>query len=155
MGNNATATISYGILFKDGFEFPWSVKEFGGSIEYWWRKVNGFVNPIEELWDKKGGYIPGCNKDDPRISKYFEEQRKWINENPLPIEEVYNSGGDYPDIILAIPDTIQETNCNPIVIDPNLIEPMHYNDSIVLDFCDKYGIKVPDCPRWLLSAYYG
>jgi hypothetical protein len=48
MGISTDGSVCYGILFDEGFEFPWDDEENEGYIEDWWKNFNEDVEcPVE------------------------------------------------------------------------------------------------------------
>ena len=48
MGCSASCAIVFGLLFEEGYQFPWIDDDDGsGDLEEWWREQNGYVPPFE------------------------------------------------------------------------------------------------------------
>lgn len=107
MGVSTDGQLCFGVMFDEGFEFPWGYDgdgEFEGDIEEWWKSVKGFAHPMESPWDEAGNRKPGYRDDDPRIDEYFRVKRKWLEENPVPVALVNYCSGDCPMWILSLDD---------------------------------------------------
>jgi hypothetical protein len=154
MGVSTDGEISYGILFEEGFKFPWDDDEYKGCVEEWWKSVNGYQNPHFDPLDSSGNYKPGVTRDDPRVGVYFEHSREWLKANPVPVELVNCCSGDCPIYILAMPGTtLKAWRGDPKAFSPQqLVAPPAKQ---LTDFCDKYGIETSDEPKWWLSSYWG
>ena len=174
MGTTTNGQICYGILFDEDFEFPWSERD---GIDDWWREVNGYENPCWNPFTPEGDYkaeivtntrVYGpvtsgygmVTSDDPRIQEYFQHQRNWDKEHPLPIELVNCCSCDCPIWILAAPASTEIARRGyPSELD---LRALKVNDvakapgwrANLLEFCDKYKIE-HDEPRWWLSSYWG
>ena len=106
MGVSTDGQICFGILFDEGFEFPWDSNEFEGDIEGWWTfDVLEFRHSFE-IFTPEGEYLGGERPPEERITEYFRERREFTERNPeLPVELVNCCSGDCPMYILAIPKT--------------------------------------------------
>ena len=40
MGQSTNGELWYGVVFEDGYEFPWDAEEFSGDLDDWWRTEN-------------------------------------------------------------------------------------------------------------------
>lgn len=157
MSVSTDGQICYGILFDEDYEFPWSTDEYEDSdISYWWRDMNGYINPIESPYTEDG-YKPGYTSGDPRVNEYYEHSYKWLESNPLPVELVNYQSGECPAYILAIPSTVKTANRgNPIAFSPGIELVVSGQDrQALIDFCTKYGLEINAPPSWYLSSYWG
>jgi hypothetical protein len=156
MGVSTNGEISYGILFEEGFEFPWDNEQGEGDLDDWWKSVNGYENPHFDPFDSAGNYKPGVAKDDPRIDTYFEHSREWVAAHPVPVELVNYCSDDCPMYILALPGLGTTANRGyPQAIDPAQLVVTAEQAQALKDFCAKHGIETNDEPKWWLSSYYG
>ena len=158
MGMSTDGQICYGIIFEEGFEFPWDVEEYDNNIENWWRHVNNF-KPAKEIYTDEGEKIEGITKEE--VDQYWEEILKWDKENPVPVEVVNYCSYDFPMYILAIQGTVttnsrgypQELDFNKLTLS---IEPQNYKKFI--EFIRQW---FPDLseeerrPKWWLSSLIG
>lgn len=152
MGCYAAAEISFGIKFEEGFEFPWDCFD---SIEEWYREVSGFVNPHENPYDENGEYKPGFNDTDTRVDAYVDANFRWDRDHPIPIQLIDYQEIDNPAFIMAV--ATRRLRCE--IGEPSTFIPMSLmpgdQSQVLIGFCEKFGIDMPDEPRWWLSAYYG
>jgi hypothetical protein len=66
MGVSTDGQIGYGVVFEEGYKFPWD-KYPSGDIEDWWtEEVLGFKHSFE-IYDIDGGYIGGQEPSRERI----------------------------------------------------------------------------------------
>lgn len=79
MGVSTNAEISYGIIFEEDFEFPWTDGEDNDIDNWWLYTVNGYKHPFE-IYDDKGMRIEGI--DEARKDAYYEEMRTFENAHP-------------------------------------------------------------------------
>jgi len=157
MGVSTDGVISYGIVYEEGFEFPWY--EFD-DVEEWWREYRGGFNPSVKPYTAEGDYAPGFSAEDPRVDVYFEELRAWEQSNPMPFEIVNYCSDDCPLYMLAVPEVGRCASRGYPEKIPTLFD----------DSADKLAERLPaflDClreldllsddaePTWYLSSYWG
>jgi len=152
MGLSTNGEISYGVLFDEGYEFPWGDKD----IDDWWLDVNGFKHSFE-IFDEHGEYLNGVRPSDDVIDKWFEEKEDFKKTiPPLPVEMVNYCSGDYPMYILAIPGTVQTANRGyPTKVSPG---DMMISDSSLnsfREFITRFELKPSDTENWYLTSYMG
>lgn len=156
MSTHIEGIVCYGILFDEGFVFPWD-KKFeeededdeveSGDIDEWWEKVNGYTNPHEVTdWSAN-------TRQQNLIDKYYDYKNTWKKEHPLPVELV-NMGSDIqPIYILAVAGTVQTGyNHEPKEFHP----PSSMVDaSQLLEFCKKFNIPIQNkaVPKWYIGCY--
>jgi hypothetical protein len=157
MGVSTDGEISYGILFEDGFEFPWDDDKYEGCIEEWWKSVNGYENPHFNPYDEAtGNYKAGVSQSDPRIGVYHTHRLEWSEANRLPVTLVNCCSCDCPIYILALPSTtLKAWRGDPKAFDPSQFVVTSEQSQQLTDFCAKYGIETSDEPKWWLSSYWG
>lgn len=132
MGTSSDANLFFGVIFNEGFEFPWGEED----ITHWWRLQNGFT------------------ENDPRINWSFQQRREWDEQNPLPVELVNYCSLDYPIIALAVADTVITAHRGypkKVQFDPVDSEKI----IAFMSFCARFGIELPHEPAWILSSYLG
>jgi hypothetical protein len=157
MGVSTDAKLCYGISFEEGYEFPWMQEKYDHDIDAWWRDVNGFVNRMPCPWTDEGEYAEGVSQGDQVIDDYFQVQRKWDEEHPLPVEIVHHCSDECTMYIIAIPGTLQKAWSG----DVTEIDPAYFFQSLgnqvdaLIEFCKKYEIEITDTPKWLLCSYWG
>lgn len=154
MGTSTDGQICFGIEFEEGFEFPWD--ELGDIDDWWTREVQGFRHSFE-IYDDNGEYLNGARPEQDVIDRYYEEQRKFKEENPkLPVELVNYCSGSVPMYILAVPRT--SLSCRrgyPIEFDPSALMVTEDEKEALLQFCKDHGLEHDAEPKWLLSSYRG
>jgi hypothetical protein len=149
MSTSVEANLSYGFVFPEGFQFPWSSDEFDGDIDAWWRSINGFDNIHEKPYNEEGEYKPGQNS--ASASVYYDARRKWSNQNPVPVKLVNYCSAEQPMIIIADSDTFEAEWGSPASFNHDDFSQNGADD--LKAFLDKYGIKYEGEPQWWLSAY--
>lgn len=161
MGVSTDGEISFGFVFEEGFAFPWDCEEsegkpWHGSLDDWWRHVNGFEHKLPDPYDEHGNYKPGFSKDSPGLHEYHQEAIDWDRANPLPVNEVNYCSGDYPMYMLAVPDVglTARRGC-PEVITEGTLTVREQQKSALIEFCKKYGITTDGEPKWWLTSYWG
>ncbi len=161
MSTSTNGEISFGILFDEGFEFPWQDEDGNDEIEDWWRKVNGFVD-VHQPWTPEGEWAEGFSENDPRYQEYRDARSAWGKAHPLPIELVNCCSCDCPQYILAYPGSVKTAyRGSPVEIGVELDIDPNAAASLV-EFCKKYGIEhdpeysdLDMVPKWWLSSYWG
>jgi hypothetical protein len=159
MSTSTDGQICFGVLIGDEDEvsLPWKDEEWDGDIEHWWiYKVLGFKHSFE-VFDEKGDYLPGFNKDSKEIDQYFKEKREF-KKNCLqcPVEPVNCCSLDYPSWILAVPSTvITASRGEPQEFKPENLRVTIDEVSNLLKFCSDYEIEFEGDPHWYLSSYWG
>jgi len=150
MGQSPRAIIAYGIAVNedDKENLPWCSDEFDEDPEDWWRKELGYT-PEFEIYDSNGVYIGGNKPSEAIMSQYFDNQRKWMSDNPMPFSTKL-FGYEGTSIIITSPKYpyyevewgSKEINLATLVIIP---------DESFINFLEKY---LPELgfPRWLLAA---
>jgi len=159
MGQSTNGQLCYGIVFDEGFEFPWTNFDGdGGELEDWWIEVAHGYKPPFECFDEDGDYLPGFKTHDPRVDEYFSHRRAFKNAHPLPVVEVNYCSGDYPMYILAVPQSCRSNyRGDPKSIDPAQLVVTADQVNLLLDFCKTHGIELTaeQSPQWWLSSYWG
>ena len=157
MSVSTDGMVCYGILFEEGYEFPWDDDKYDGDESEWWREVKGYELPFE-MYGADGEYIGDKGAwTEKQISDYFAHGREWDKEHPLPFQAVNCCSGDYPIYILAVPDSYhsasrgypQELSLDTTLPVPGLEE--------LLAFCEQYGLdnESGNEARWWLCSYWG
>lgn len=138
MSTSTNGQLAYGLIFEDGYEFPWNHESFDGDLDDWWRKEQGF--------DESRGY-PADN--------WLDYQKQFDKEHPRPVEEVNYCSGEYPMYMLAVPSSILTAyRGSPVRIEA-LPEVSATAVSALLAFCEKYELKPEGESGWYLSSYWG
>jgi hypothetical protein len=146
---SATANLSYGFIFEEGFEFPWTDDE-DCDIEEWWMDVNGYVNPVECPFDDKGEYKVGFTIAD--ADARWRNHREWLKSNPVPVEIVEYGWAQNPCIILAVKELRSNSDCDPVAVNPDSRSISEEGHQRLVEFVRKFGIETTGEPGWWLSA---
>ena len=164
MGQSTDGQLSFGVVFEEGFEFPWD--EYGGNIEGWWKKVRGYDNPHYCPFTDDGEYKDDApihvdqygmkllKHDDPRVVSYYEYSREWNKNNPFPIAVVNYCSGDCPMYILAV----KHVYCSrgyPEAIKPSFLIVDDEDRAMLAEFLEAYNIEADGEPQWWLTSYWG
>lgn len=154
MGTSTNGQLSFGVCFKEGFEFPWDAEPYEGDYKTWWRDVRGFKNPVDSPYTETGEYKPGVTKDSPVIDEYFKAQREWDKANPFPVEVVNYCSGEYPMWMLATKH-ISNRRGYPEAVDLAALIDTKAALSTLMDFMAEFKIECEESPKWWLSSYWG
>lgn len=149
MGVSTDGRICFGLLYEEGFDFPWDEDE--KDIEDWWRDQHDW-KPSKEVYDGDGNHLPGITKAD--IEAFYKEQRDWDEAHPLPVEVVNVCSGDCPIYMLAIPSTVKTANRGyPVIIDINTDFQFKEGErQAFLDFIQTHELQTEHVPAWYLSS---
>ncbi len=153
MGVSTDGQLSYGCVFEEGFEFPWDDEKYDGDIEEWWMDISGFVNPVECPYDEDGNYKLGFDEGSPEIGKFFESERNWLKNNPIPVELVNYCSGNYPMYLLAS-KSITASRGGPTNVDQDFMSDEETVHKKLIDFLTTYNIDYYSSQvGWWLSSY--
>lgn len=125
MSSDSQAYLSYGLHLKEGCQFPWHSEEHEYDIGSWWVAVNGIL----------------------------DGQSKWLESNPVPVEEVTYGVPTDLHYILASKHLICWVG--PEDIDPDFLQDVDECRQKLLHFVDTYDLAVEGEPGWILSSYMG
>ena len=152
MGVSTNGQLCYGVLFEEGFEFPWDEYD---DIEDWWAKVKGFT-PTVYPYNSEGDYAEGINAKSPEIDIYHNEKSEWEKANPIPVELVNYCSCDYPMYILTVPSAnYYNSRGDAVGIDPTkLLDEQGEAHDILIQFLKEFEIEYEDEPCWLLSSLW-
>lgn len=138
MSTSTNGQLAYGLIFEDGYGFPWNDESFHGDFEDWWRTEQGF--------DESKGYP---------AEGWLEYQKEFDVEHPRPAEEINYCSGDYPMYMLAVPSSVRTAyRGSPERIEA-LPEVSAAGVSALLAFCEQYKLKPEGEIGWYLSSYWG
>lgn len=146
---SASAVLSYGFMFEEGFEFPWSDTE-DSDIEDWWVDVNGFVNPAECPFDESGEFKEGFTTELTLV--WYKNKAEWLKSNPVPVKEIRYGWAEQPCIILAVKTLGSDSDCDPEPLNPDFLSVSTEDHQRLMEFVQKYGIETTGEPQWWLSA---
>jgi hypothetical protein len=151
MGETVSGQIAYGVLFEEGYEFPWEGEENDG-LENWWVRENGF-KPSKELYDDQGEWLDGVEASDEDVDAYHEEKSLFLAAHLLPVEFLNTCDSNNPIYMLAVPSTTMEASRgNPKEFRPEELVFTKPEGEALLDFCSKYGLTFESGPGWFLTS---
>jgi len=152
MSQSTDGQLCYGILFEEGYEFPWGEED----PEDWYDKVRGFKSTYySQIYTPEGEYLNGKKPSKDLFDKHFDEEREFKKLHPMPFELVNYCSGDYPMYILAIPSTVKSASRGyPEVIDFKEIVFPPDELGAFKDFCNTHGFDAMEA-KWYLSSYCG
>lgn len=154
MGVSTNGIIAWGIVFEEGYEFPWGCDGEDGLSE-WWLDVQEYKHPFE-IYTDDGDYVDGVVDGDPRIDEYYQHYFDWEKANPCPVGLENVCSGDYPIYALVIPELTRECRRGfPSFFDPKELVVTEEQKSSFLAFLKDCGIEYEDEPGWFLGSYWG
>jgi len=156
MSTSTDGQICYGIVFPEGYQFPWDDETFCGDLSEWWLFESGwnFSGPCP--WDESGDYAPGFSREDPRINVWYESRRLWLAGHPCPVIAINYQSAECPAWILAIPSTLTIAHRGyPKRIESQTITINSDHHRLFFDFIEKYNLQGEESPDWYLSSYWG
>jgi hypothetical protein len=156
MGVSTNGQICYGILFDEGFEFPWDDDKYEGDFSDWWvHEACGYKNPFE-IYDENGNFLGGEEPARERIVEYYKAKREFQEKHSCPIEIVNYCSGEYPMYILALRKSCLSCSRGyPDGFEPTSLVASDEDKERLLEFCREHGIEHDDEPGWWLSSYWG
>lgn len=132
MGVSSDGEISYGIVFEEGYEFPWDVDHDGDPDEWW-------ISKVLQL-----------------IYKDYAEMHAILKDNPLPFQLVNYCSGEYPMYILAVPGTLKSAyRGSPKSFTLDELQVDEEASKKLIAFCEEYGLEGESEIGWTLSSYMG
>ena len=154
MGVSTDGQICYGVVFEEGYQFPWDDERYDDSEYDWWREEQGYKRPFE-LYTSEGEYIDGIEPSVEKSDKYYNNLRDWDKVNPLPFETVNYCSGDYAMYILATRSSIIR-NSRGSATEINPVDLTHNEEEVkaILDICKKYNLEFESGPAWYLTSYW-
>jgi hypothetical protein len=159
MGISTDGQLCFGVLFEDGYTFPWDEEPWNGDSDKWWLKGVHEFKPSFEIYDGEGGYLNGERPSQELIDKYYKEEKDFLEKvGEFPVKMENYCSGEYPMYIITL-DSKSYTNNRgtPKEINPETdFVVTDEEKKIIRDFVDTY-IK-PEEPmeaKWYLSSYWG
>ena len=156
MGVSTDGQLSFGIMFDEGFQFPWTDpddEEGDGGLAAWWRRVNNMPEPAFYPYTEDGKYKQGVLVNDPRIDEYFLHRSDWLKANPIPIDLVEHCSISHQMYIISVPGLrFTASRGFPLEIAPEQLQVTCAQRQLPIIFCEKWGIDMPDQPKWWLSS---
>src|SRR5690242_14196191 len=104
MSVSTNGQICYGVVFPDGYEFPWGES----NIDDWWLEECGYKPSINIYADTETGYVDNKKPDQKIIDQYYDEKVNFLKDHLIPVAVVNYCSGDYPMYLLAIPRTFKQ-----------------------------------------------
>jgi hypothetical protein len=151
MSVSTNGIIFYGLLFDEGFEFPWDDDD--DSLDGWW---HGLKNP-NYPYTSDGAYKDEIDsRDHPMVLAYVESRIAWEAANPVPVELVNYCSESVPMYGLAVPGTVIECRRGyPIEISTSTIDWDVTKERLMWEFLEEYKIKYEGNLKWYLASYWG
>lgn len=135
MSRSTNGELCYGIIFEDGYEFPWDDREKGycGDHDEW--------------------YIAEVLK---MIFESYSDRFDYMKTNPMPFEVLNYCSGEYPMYILAVRGTVKTARRgDPVTFDPkDLVVDEEAVDKF-LEFCKEHELVGESPIGWHLTSYEG
>ena len=157
MGQSTDAQICYGVSLDEDFEAPWYKEKYDYDIELWWiYKIKGYIDPVQ-IYNEAGNYINELPPSKEDEDKFYESRKRFLKDNPVPIDAVYHCSNEYQMWILAIPGTVISANRGC----PTEFHPLQLAFTIkdykkLMDFCKLIGVEATDeNTGWWLSSWWG
>lgn len=164
MSTTTDGQICYGIMFDEGYKFPWDTEQWDGDSNEWWLyEVCRYRNPFE-LYENGGyRYIGGVKPPNAVIKQYHDAKHNFLAKHPFPVKEVNYCSCEVPMYIIAIERTVIEANRGyPTVFDPVSLVVTEAERENLIEFCLQYLQPINDGdefplmePQWYLSSYWG
>jgi len=156
MGMDAEAQINFGVVLAEEWPMPWvdpenSVDDPEGCLTEWWiHQIHGFKHVVKP-WTDAGERTPGVSEED--ISRYFDEQKEWLKEEPLPVQLICTASSDDPVWILSVPGSFFNSWEKPVEVVIPMTVPIGDRVTAFVQFLQEYGVAYTKGPCWLLSSY--
>ncbi len=157
MSTSTDGQIGFGVIFGDGYEFPWDRQPYDGDIDEWWlEEVLKFKSSFR-IFSEDGSYVGGQRPPQETIDKYFEERNDFKAAHPkLPVELVNYCYVDYPMWMLATPSSYRRNSRGEAVeFNPSTLRVCEEEKQALLDFCKKHNLEFEKGPAWYLTSYWG
>ncbi len=159
MTQSTDGEISFGILFPEGYEFPWGNDKYEGDIREWWLDVNDY-EPLFRLYNEQGGFPNGERPASKRINAYYAHEREFEKLHPLPIELVNVCSNNHPIFIVALAGIGDRASRGyPECFNPSDLNVTDEDIAAIVEFCKTY-LQSDEMgplliPQWYLSSYWG
>lgn len=152
MGQSTDGQIGYGIVFEEGFEFPWGDED----MDDWWLKECGYKPSVEIYGDTESGYANNVRPDQKTIDAYYDEKKAFKDSHPLPVKLENYCHCDCPMYMLVVPSSAKQCSRGyPKEFDPQKLTVTEEEKKALLDFCQKYNLTGESGPAWFLTSYWG
>lgn len=155
MGVSTDGIICYGVLREEEEEPFEGLNDCDGEEE-WWCQRNGYEPPFE-MFDSNGEWIGGKDQWPPeKVREYFDHQRAWDAEHPMPFELVNTCHSDVPRWIIALPGSVTRASRGyPVAISEGTVSLVHKEAALERYLAFLKEMKIEDKPRWWLGSYWG
>ena len=158
MSISVDGQICFGFLFEDDYEFPWDLEPQDNPYEdlddWWVYCVKGFKHSFE-IYEGRD-YLGGIKPADDKIFAYHGEYKKFLEENPVPVELLNCCSGDRPQYILTIKRSCLTANCGePATFNPETLKVDNSEVEKLKAFVAEHKLEPKSGPSWWLCSYYG
>lgn len=151
MGQSTDGQLGFGVVFEEGYEFPWE-----DDIEDWWLNECGFKPSVEIYGDTATGYANNVHPSQKVIDNYYDEKQAFKEAHPLPGRFENYCHHECPMWMLMVPSTFKRNSRGDATeIDPQKMTVTDEEKKALLDFCEKYDLKYENGPSWFLTSYWG
>lgn len=166
MSTSTNGRVSYGIVFEEGYKFPWDSIKYDGEVENWWAvEVLGYKKKKGNWFDEEGYWLnDACVEECKEQIIVFN---KFKEENPPPIELINCQSLGYPMYIIAVPSSVREARRGfPQSFDPSELMVTEGERNALIEFCkthcevteldgEELNQELPPLePKWYLSSYW-
>jgi len=178
MGNRASSNLCYGMIFEEGFEFPWTDEDGNSDLDKWWLKVNGYKE-INKLFGDDGEWLPEYDNglkhwENPTTTeqiKITELRNRLSDENYAaerdfkeklslcPVVEIWSGSGDAYEVVLSFNGWgVHGDWDEPQSVDDFILRSYESGEmtSVICQFLEKYDIEHGDklCGVYLCSLWF-
>lgn len=153
MGISTYGRLAFGVVFDADYKFPWDSQRDGDIEDWWLYEVHGFKHS-KVLFDEQGEYLNGVRPPEDDIRQYFAEIAEFLQEHPLPVQEVTLDSVGSVRLMLAVPGTVTIAYGDEPsqILTCALTAPPPGQQVKLLGFCLEYGLMYSRGPGWFLSA---
>ena len=159
MGTSTDGQLSFGVVFEEGYEFPWDADQYGGDLDEWWQSISGYDNP-HKPFNEHGEWNPGVTRESQVYKDYSAYRKKWKEENPNPIGcdgpvELVNYCSDGCPMYLLLSKHYSAKRGHPENVDVDTLRNTDEAYQALAEFLDRFDIHTEDDPQWWLTSYWG
>ncbi len=158
MGISTNGQLCFGIIYNDGYEFPWDNSPYNGDYEEWWLvEIHGYKPPFQ-LYDERGEYLNGKEPSKSQRDAYYKHKFEFKKQHPFPVKVGNYCSGDYPMYMIAVPNSFYSNHRGSLIeIDPDQLKVTVEEVNALVDFCKTYCCAEMSefTPKWYLSSYWG
>lgn len=159
MSTSTDGQLSFGLIFDEGFEFPWCDEDGDGDeddfIRAWWYKRNSYGDPTLKLYDSDGNCVEPESSRGEAVARLYSERREWEEAHPIPIQVVNYCSCDSPMLMLATRH-FSASRGYPKELDLECLVSLDLEPDrqILSAFLEEYGIESDHEPQWFLSSLW-